>query len=299
MTKNSPVPGEWLPENAAQAALDAQRIIRVSGRDAAELLQGQLSNDVNALAAAAAQFSSHNSPKGRVLAFLRVLKSGDDYWLAVDAGIADAFLQRLKMFVLRSKVTVEAMDDFSGSAIVGPGAADALTAAGWPIPETGKGAVHGDCVVFALPGPLPRVEVFGPRETLPTLEIAQATGEDLERWDVLFHLPRINDANRDRHVAQHLDLDELGAINFKKGCYTGQEIIARMKYLGKVKKRAAVFLGDGARAGDAVRTKDGKAAGDVVNVAPADDRQLILSVVNLDVRDDALTVNGQPLQRLA
>ena len=291
MNKISPELAQWLPTRIAQASMDAHRVIRVAGPDAAALLQGQLSNDIDALGENAAQLSSYNSPKGRVLAFLRVLEQGEEFWLVVDAGIADAFLQRLKMFVLRSKVTIEAADDIAASVIVGPQAGDALSRNGWPLPEPGKGIAHAGCVIFSLPGPVPRYEIFGPADALPYLEIEQASAEDLACWDILFRLPRVNEANREQHVAQHLDLDELGAINFRKGCYTGQEIIARMKYLGKVKKRTRIFIGSGVNAGDSVRNDEDRSVGDVVNVADANGKQLILASVNLDAADQSLRVN--------
>ena len=285
----------WLPATSAIAPMDAHRIFRIGGPDAAKFLQGQLSNDIAALDTNPGQLSSFNSPKGRVLAFLRVLKHGGTFWLVVDEAAADDFAQRLKMFVLRSKVDIEATDELAGVAATGPKLTERLATEELPLPAAGQAIEHDGRVLLGIPGPVPRVEIFGPAGTLPA---PGASADDLAHWDILFRLPRISDAYRDAHVAQHLGLDELGAINFRKGCYTGQEIIARMKYLGKVKKRTAVFLGDGARAGDSVRTEDDKAAGEVVNVAQAAGAELVLAVVNLDALESALTVNGRPLQRL-
>lgn len=289
-------PNKWLPATAAFAHMETHRVIRVSGADAAALLQGQFSNDIAALDSNPAQFSSYNSPKGRVLAFLRVFKRGDEFWLVVDDSILDAFVQRLKMFVLRAKVSIEVAEDIRGMAIAGSAAAEALASAGLPSPAAGEAIASDDCMYFGMPGPAPRVELFG--QSLPALKISGASADDLARWDVIFHLPRIMEGNRDAHVAQHLGLDELGAINFKKGCYTGQEIIARMKYLGKVKKRPAVFLGTGANVGDTIRTTEDRNAGDVVNVANADGKQLVLAVVNLDDEDAPLNINGERLSPL-
>ena len=286
----------WLPETAAFARMDAHRVVRVTGADAAALLQGQFSNDIAALDTDPAQFSSYNSPKGRVLAFLRILKRGDEFWLVVDADIVDVFVQRLKMFVLRSKVWIEVAEDLGGIAVVGPAAAEQLASAELPSPAASESVEHGGCVFFGVPGPVPRIEIYGP--SLPQLETDSASAEDLARWDVLYQLPRIMEGNRDAHIAQHLGLDELGAISFKKGCYTGQEIIARMKYLGKVKKRPAIFVGSEAKVGDTLRTEDDRSAGEVVSVAKADDNQLVLAVVNLDDHDAPLNVNGASLSRL-
>lgn len=288
----------WFPERAAAVPMNAHRIVRVSGADAAALLQGQFSNDIAALDENPGQLSSYSSPKGRVLAFLRVLKHSDGCWLVVDAAIFDAFVQRLGMFVLRAKVTIEPADDVRGIALAGIALPEVLAGANLPAPKRNEAVAHGDCVFLGLPGPVPRVEIFGPGHSLPAFAIDEGSNDDLARWDILCGLPRISDANRDAHIAQHMNLDELGAISFRKGCYTGQEIIARMKYLGRVKKRAAVFLGGNANAGDVIRTGDDRAAGEIVNIAPADSGQLMLAVANLDDRDKPLTVNGHAIHRV-
>jgi len=298
MTRESGNLRHWLPESAAFARMDAYRAIRVSGPDAEALLQGQFSNDISTLHTNPGQLSSYNSPKGRVLAFLRVLRHADAWWLVVDAGILDVFLQRLRMFVLRSKVSIEPAPEIAGLAVTGPAAAARLHVAGLPAPGPGEAVVHDGCVFLGVPGPLPRVEIHGPVEALPELKMEQASSADLARWDILCGLPRIVEGNRDAHVAQHINLDELGAISFRKGCYTGQEIIARMKYLGKIKKRMMVLAGHDAHVGDTIRTADDRSAGEVVNVADADDGQLILAVVNLDDQDSLLNVNGNALSIL-
>lgn len=291
---------QWLPGSAAVAHLDAHRVVHVSGPDARALLQGQFSNDIDALDEKPGQLSSYNSPKGRVLAFLRIVKLADDYRLVVDADIHDVFVQRLKMFVLRAKVSIESDPGFAGNVVAGSGAIEYLRDAGFPDVQPGEAAAHGNCVWLGIHGPVPRIEIHGPRESLPELDIPHASAEDLARWDVIFRLPRIMEGNRDAHVAQHLNLDELGAINFKKGCYTGQEIIARMKYLGKVKKRSAIFMAEGVNVGDSVRTNDDRGAGDVVNVAAAGNgRQLVLATVSIENAEASLAVNGKSLIPLA
>ena len=289
---------QWLPFPAAYAPMNAHAVVQVSGPDAAALLQGQLSNDIAALDSTCGQLSSFNSPKGRVLAFLRVLKHGDNYWLVVDREVHDAFVQRLKMFVLRSKVMIETAPGIRGVAIVGNGIRESLQSKGLPAPSAGECAAHEDVLYLGIPGPQPRIEIYGADDRFPELPFARTDDIALARWDVLFHIPRIMEGNRDAHIAQHLGLDDLGAISFRKGCYTGQEIIARMKYLGKVKKGPAVLVGNGVNVGDTIRTTDERSAGDVVNVAGANGEQLLLAVLNRDAGDAALSVNGNPVNRL-
>ncbi|MDX1454190.1 MAG: hypothetical protein R3217_01915 [Gammaproteobacteria bacterium] len=214
------------------ARLDHLRFFRISGADAVTFLQGQLSNDVAALDPGEVQLTSFNSPKGRVLAIGRLARIGDDYLLGIDAGIAEAAAKRLAMFILRSKVTLAPEESISG--LVGFGDVD--------LPAT------DGCARFELPGPdgaSTRTEVFGPADELSMVD-CDIDADRLAELDILCKLPRITPDNQDQHVAQHLDLEHLGAINFKKGCYTGQEVIARMHYLGRKKTRVLVLLQSGA-----------------------------------------------------
>lgn len=282
--------------------MNAHAIIEVTGPDAASFLQGQLSSDVNALAAGGAQLAGYHSPKGRVLAFLRVLRrpvEAPAFLLVVDRPIVDAVLQRLRMFVLRSKVNIERRDDLAARALIGEEIPQLLKESGLPVPPQGSAAGWNDCVVFALPAsPVPRVEIVAPAASMPALDVAAADDDALARWDILCRLPRILPEIQDAHVAQHLGLDELDGISFRKGCYTGQEIIARMKYLGRVKKRPAIFVTAAAAPGDVIRDENGQVAGEVVNVAPLDEETLILAVANLDSEDRTLAIDGSPLRRL-
>src|SRR5690606_27895453 len=143
------------------------RLVKVGGPDATAFLQGQLSNDIAMLEENPGQLSSYNSPKGRVLAFLRVLKSGDEYWLAADDAVFDAFVQRLKMFVLRAKVVIETADELEGVAAAGNQLARTLDERALPAPEPGRAIARDGCVFLGIPGPVPRVEIFGPAGALP------------------------------------------------------------------------------------------------------------------------------------
>lgn len=289
---------------AATATMNAHAILEVSGADAAAFLQGQLSNDIDALATGLAQLSGYHSPKGRMLAFLRVLhapSSGREpsFLLVLDEAIAEAVTQRLRMFVLRSQVRIARRDDLAARVLLGAGIPALLSRNHLPSPAPGSGVIVNECVFFALPSsPVPRIEVFGPADAMPALTVEAADPDALARWDILCKLPRILPEIQDAHVAQHLGLDELEGINFRKGCYTGQEIIARMKYLGRVKKRPAIFVANGASPGDVIRDENGQAAGEVVNVASQGNEVLMLAVVNLDSEKKTLAVDGNILQRV-
>lgn len=290
-----------LVPGTAQAPLSHLGFICVDGPDAREFLQGQLSNDVNDLEDNPVQFTSMNSPKGRVLAFGRLVKVGDHYWLGVDIEVIDGILKRLRMFVLRSKVTLAIDGAFAATAVMGNDARKAMTNAGLPTPGPGKSIQHGELTIFSVPGPAERFEIFGPGDALQSLEFDAAglSPAELAIQDILWRLPRLHDANQDSQVAQMLNLDELQAINFRKGCYTGQEVIARMHYLGKLKKRAVVLVGETGDDDASVQDSGGKKVGEIFQSASHDDTQLHLAVLNIAATGNALqTSDGHALRLL-
>ena len=234
MTGNSPT---------IAVALAQLAFIEARGPDAAAFLQGQLSNDVRKVTSERAQLSSYNSPKGRLLAVLHVLRQGDALLLELQASLLDAVLKRLKMYVLRSKLTLAAVADRAALGVAGPQAADLLAGAGLPAPaEPLACAWAQDVAVVRRLGALPRYTILAPlarREALWTQLGAAArvgTAEDWRRLDIEAGVPTVYPETQDRFVAQMCNLDALGGVSFDKGCYTGQEIIARVHYRGAVKR---------------------------------------------------------------
>jgi hypothetical protein len=217
-------------------------LVEARGPDAAAFLQGQLSNDVRAVTPGHAQLSSYNSPKGRMLAVLHVLRHGDAFLLELHRGVLEAVLKRLKMYVLRSKVTLEPADR-ALFGLAGPGAAAVLGALGLPAPEAPLAcAWAGDTGVLRRLGPAPRYTLLAPPAAGPALwerlaaRAAAGTAQDWQRLDIEAGVPTVYPQTQDRFVAQMCNLDDLGGISFDKGCYTGQEIIARVHYRGAVKR---------------------------------------------------------------
>jgi folate-binding protein YgfZ len=254
-------------------------VLAISGPDAATFLQGQLSSDVPELAQDTAQLTTFNSPKGRMLAnFVLWREAPDEFRALLPGDLAPTIRKRLAMFVLRSKVTLA--DISEGSArfgVGGPKAANAMRAAFGEVPGTLALVRTNDATLLGLPGP--RFVVLAPAAT------AAAAGERLARdavhapfvaWQWLAiraGVPIVTMPLQDQLIPQAANLDVLGAINFRKGCYTGQEIIARMQYLGKLKERLFAFHVDAASVDPGMRLF-GQAFGDqacgvVVNAAPA------------------------------
>jgi tRNA-modifying protein YgfZ len=254
-------------------------VIAISGADAVPFLHGQLSCDVETLGDGVVRYASYNSPKGRMLANLVLWREGPSDFRAVLAGdVAPAVRKRLSMYVLRSKVVIQ---DASAATVRfglgGPRAADVLRWACGVHPEPMTVARTELGVVVALRGP--RYVLFAPREQ------ATAAGERLHRaaapapysvWQWLTiraGVPVLTAPLSDQLIAQTANWDVLDGVDFRKGCYTGQEIIARTQHLGRLKERLFAFHVDRDSVATATRvfapTFGDQPCGVVVNAAPA------------------------------
>jgi folate-binding protein YgfZ len=210
-------------------------VILAQGADAATFLNGQLTQDMLHLDEGRASLAGYCSPKGRLLAtFLAWRASADSIALACSADLLGATLKRLSMYVLRAKCKLsDASAAWPLHGLVGP-SADAL--AGGAVGATdGSTAMLGSARVIRLPaaGGVSRYLWAGPdAPPLPALPV------EAWRWlEVLSGVPRVVAATADQFVPQMLNLELLGGVNFKKGCYPGQEVVARSQYRGTLKRR--------------------------------------------------------------
>ncbi|MGH8457403.1 MAG: YgfZ/GcvT domain-containing protein [Stenotrophobium sp.] len=224
--------------------------LHVSGADAEAFLQGQLSSDIRLLTAERAQISSFNSPKGRMLAVLHLFRHGDGVVMELERSLLEPVLKRLRMFVLRSKVMIENISDtLPALGIAGEAAADTLRSLGLSAPEKALDSRlcgNDGGVVIRRFGETPRYSVHAAASTLAALQaqlLRCAEPADTNAWrrlDILAGVPAVHPQTVDHFVAQMANLDLLGGISFDKGCYTGQEIVARLHYLGQLKRRMVV-----------------------------------------------------------
>ena len=267
-------------------------------------LQGQWSNDIKALAPGALQLSSYNSPKGRMLATLLVWRDGTDAFRAlVAADITETLRKRLAMFVLRAKVVVA---DLSAGQVLfglgGTGARDAVRAALGAVPDAGHVLVGAEATSVALPdGRIVVVAALAHEESLRTRLAQEAIEVPANSWrwlGIRAGVPMIGAATQDLFVPQTANWDLLDGVSFHKGCYTGQEIIARTQYLGRLKERMQLFHVEaappppGARLYGAIFGE--QACGTVVDAAPSPDGGSdLLAVVQISALDGSLHV-GTP-----
>lgn len=266
-------------------------VLRIEGPDALTFLQGQLSNDMQRVKSADCVLSACSNAQGRVLAIMRVLAHPSGIIALLPRDLLPATLAHLSKFVLRAKAKLE--DASERLTVIGCLGADALTAAGLEVPATGRFVQHGEISVSAVPGDGKRFWVIGLsgalNEALGSAHTANAEFEQRWRWqDIAAGLPQVYAATREAFVAQMLNLDLIDGISFTKGCYTGQEIIARTQHLGRIKRRLFhVDLPPGKFAiGDALVLRDGR-SGRLVEVAAQDGHQRALAVLNLDAVEGA------------
>lgn len=291
------------PERERQAARDGDVVIdlthlalfRVGGRDGATFLNGQLTNDIQHLDATHSQLSAWCSPKGRVLALFRVTELDHSYLLQLPAALRDDVIKRLRMYVLRAKVEIETVDDaLVHFGVAGPDIPARLRDTIGQVPtEANRVCASNGLVCVRLHGTIPRFEIIGPPETARALwsELTtHATHAGAGAWDwldIVAGVPTVLPQTSDAFVPQMANLDLIDAISFDKGCYTGQEIVARVHYRGRVKQRmyrAHVHGIDTPQPGDSIFAPGVETTTGTVVVAAAspDQGHELLAVIHSD-----------------
>lgn len=290
-------------------ALPQWAVLRAEGPDAAHFLHGQLTHDVEHLGAGQARLAGYCSPKGRLLASFVVWRPEPEMlYLACSADLLPAVLKRLSMFVLRAKCRLsDASATLRVTGLAGQSAAawlgDQAPSAVWQVSSTPQSQV------IRLPdvGGTPRwLRCAAPEgdavdAALPVLPLAHW------QWlEVASALPRIVAATSDQFVPQMVNLELVGGVNFQKGCYPGQEVVARSQYRGTLKRRAFLMLGDAPGApGQEVYAVDdpSQPAGMVVQAASVDGLgHLALVELKIAASEQPLhlgTPGGPALRRVA
>lgn len=243
----SAAPADLVPllTGPVRVALPELGCVRIDGADATTFLQSQLTSDVAQQPADELRLGGYCTPKGRLIATFQQWRDGDAWVLQLPRQILPAFAKRLSMFVLRAKVRV--VDDsaqYAAIAIVGPGAGDAVHAAGFAVgTATWSSVVHDEVRVSRLPaGPrCPErflLSVRADRALPPVLQALRALPSAAWWWsEVDAAVPTVFATTQEKFVPQMINFEVLGGVNFRKGCYPGQEIVARSQYLGKLKRR--------------------------------------------------------------
>ena len=268
-------------------------VLRISGGDALTWLQGQLTADLADVDASRSRIAAWCSPKGRVLAIFRVLADPHGgYRLVCERWVTAALLARLRMFILRSDVRIDDAGDTLG--VAGVAGTSALPGRFETWAETAgvdDAATIGEVAVTRVPGRHPRFMVTGPHDRIASIVSPQPAGGVPQAgpgaWrlaDICAGVARVSEAMSDTFLPQMLDLDRIGGVSFGKGCYVGQEIVARAQHLGRVKRRAFVGRTSTAAEGDAIVDSAADGApkvGDVVAAEPhPDGDNAVFAVLN-------------------
>jgi len=257
-------------------------LLEISGADAVTFLQGQVTNDVKLLIIGNnAHYSAYCTPKGRILALFLAFAHFDHIHLQLNRALAEPIIKRLKMYVMRSKVEInDVSDEIIKLGLDGPEAASMLALLFSSVPTQDYEFVtleNGALLKLPTIAGHTRFEIFANKAHAPAIFDALQTNckiAEKQHWEWLeiqAGIPDVTLKTQEQFVPQMLNLDILNGINFKKGCYTGQEIVARTHYLGTVKRRTYLASINDAGTpieGDKVFDNAQNEVGQIVRVAP-------------------------------
>ena len=246
----------------AVARLGSLAVLRASGADVLSFLQGQLTADVGEVGPAASRLAAWCSPKGRVLAMFRLLAdpAGSGYLLVCERWFVAKLLARLRMFILRADARIDEVSGELGVAGVAGTRALPDQAAAWAqTAGVDDAAVFEEAAIARAPGRHPRFILVGAHVSIASIaaprdDRVRRAGDGAWRLaDICAGLAPIGETASDAFLPQMLNLDRHRAVSFEKGCYVGQEIVARTQHLGRIKRRAYVGRTDAAvAAGDPI-----------------------------------------------
>lgn len=267
-------------------------VIAIQGTDAAAFLQGQITCDVRQIKPQRSSLGAMCLPNGRVIATFRLLHNSDGFLMILSRDLLESVIKRLRMFVLRSKVSLsDASDVWHIAGLIGNGLDAFLQTADLKLPGSKDELYTSEsALVSRVSGDATRCLLLFQNQPA-WLENTVITNDVLwQSADINNGLPLITAPTSEQFIPQMLNLDLLGAISFEKGCYTGQEIVARTHYLGKAKRRMYRYAttANAAPGDDIYAANPTEAVGTVVN---AIDGQL-LAVVNCECSDQALRLGN-------
>ncbi|WP_297504346.1 hypothetical protein [Ferrovum sp.] len=285
--------------SAGWISLKDRTLIQVTGSDALHFLQGQLTFDLLTLGPDNFGWAAHCTPKGKVLFTALIVKTGETFLLDAAIGMSDPILSRLRPFILRSKVRIEeAHAHFSAVGLMGRDLEEGAKSAGLsPLPAVGRQDERSGLLRLRLSPD--RLMIIASPERLAELPAPSALpSQSWELGNVREGIAEVTPLTTDRYIPQWLNWDRIGGISFRKGCYTGQEIVARTHYLGKVKRRALHIALDSAVPVGTSILRGGEVTGEVFScVENEQGRYEGLAIIAGEEPSD-LVIEGAPPQAL-
>lgn len=283
-------------QQAMLFSLSNTGIIKVSGEDAESFLQNQLTNDIRNVTETTHQLSAWCSPKGRIIATFQIFKRNGPFFLIASADLIEHLIKKLRMYVMMSKVTVEDVSDslvhfaYSGIQLD-------------PAPTDSNQTLHHKSFsILKITGNTPRFEIIGNFDDAKELWqqcAATASVVKTNGWNylnILAGLPSITEASSEAWIPQMVNYIAIGGVDFKKGCYPGQEVVARLNYLGKTKRRMyrlQINTNELPAVGDSIITESGNDAGTILNAAINSDGKVeALAILKIAETQAELTLSG-------
>jgi len=293
-------------------------VVDITGNDAKSFLQDQLCNDLLLLSDNDIQINGYCTPKGRLLALFIVFPHEDGYRLLLPSDVCQAFTKRLQMFVMRAQVSINIREDLICSGLICdsmamldsvslPALAQELPSAELQISNNEQMQImrwHNAPTLLTAAAEnhalQQRYLCIAEPAVMQTLWMNESINRGLWacwRWgDINAGIPSVYTTSSEQFIPQMLNMQLINALSFKKGCYPGQEIVARMQYLGKLKKHMRRLRVPGATTapapGELITTESNNNAGQVVDAVVDEDGLNLLAVVNIDIPTSELNVGG-------
>lgn len=269
------------------------KLITVSGADAVQFLQGQLTQDVALLADKRSLPAACCNPQGRVITTMRLVWLGADIGMILLAEMAETVIALLRKYRMRSDVKFDSSGDEWAEIALETDADLALLQSSGLLPDANDSVMKKDILATRYASSGQFVELFGKKNALESLNLQFDAPIETDAWQsalIRAGVPLISGANSEKYTPHMLNLDRLGAISFDKGCYTGQEVVARTEHLGSSKRRLMRYRGaaNSIEVGDGLMDED-RQVGKVVNVSGED----LLAVTPVAVHDKALQLGGE------
>jgi folate-binding protein YgfZ len=285
--------------------LNKTSTIKVEGDDRVQFLQGQLTQDINLISQNKALYAGFCNPKGRVLAFMLCYLNHESIHIQIDSSVQEFILQKLRMYILRSKVSLNLVNEtFTCIGFVG---SKALLAKKIQPPKNYLDIIQSDGIMimrlgidddrYQLMGETSKINDF---MKLNFSEYSSMSFDDWNNLNILDGIPEIYPTTQEAFIPQSLNMDLIEGINFKKGCYTGQEIVARTHYLGRVKRRmyrAFIKSQVDLNPGDQILNKNGEEIGQLVRSAKQNgDKTNMLIELRVDQAHNALFIKSNLIE---
>jgi folate-binding protein YgfZ len=274
--------------------------LKISGDDAGKFLQGQFSNDINLLEKDISQYSSYSTNQGKVIAILRILKDKDSYLILINKEISDYFIQKLSMYILMSKVTIEMTSEYHIIGVCGQMSKELLSSYNAKnssgIKEDDNYQILNNNSEYFSSSTLIYKDEAKKINKIKKLLTKDQLGFNVNKLsDYYNRILRVTMETKEQYIPQVLNLEKLNGINYKKGCYTGQEIVARTHYLGKIKKQIFLINHNSKliNISNKIHDENNEILGEVISGNQTIQEEIIcLAVIRLDAIEKDLYINN-------